>query len=149
MMSNHEARILELEKQVEALRALLDKESARIDDHRKHSLDAEGEHVAIMKMLNTHLSDHIERTAEWDNKNRDSIVDLARSIIKQDDRIRQELIRMRDVYYHVFPDRVEQDAGLIEQMEALGLKSSADAGPKKEWETYRSKPDPDAGSDKE
>jgi hypothetical protein len=42
-----------------------------------------------------------------------------------------ELIKLKDAYYHVFPERLAQDVKFEKQMDALMAKPSPSADPKK------------------
>jgi hypothetical protein len=39
---------------------------------------------------------------------------------------RRELVKLRDVYYHVFPERLAEDVRLLEEQEAVNLKAAPD-----------------------
>jgi hypothetical protein len=54
---------------------------------------------------------------------------VAESELTQD--MHRRLQKLNQVYYHVFPDRLEQDIRLQEQLNALNLKPAPDADPQK------------------
>ena len=50
---------------------------------------------------------------------------------EQIERLYSQLMRLDDVYYKVFPERLAGDVRFSKQLQSLDLKHSSDAGPKK------------------
>ena len=146
---DHTKSIALLKSQFEELHASFDQESVRNADHRKYSFDADSEHLKIINMVNARLSANIDITIDLDSRLRADVVDLAGVILLQDENVRKHRMKIDELYYHVFPDRVEKDAAVVDQMEKLGLNASADVGPKIEWEARISKALRDASPKKE
>lgn len=145
---NYDERIAELEKQIESLQALLDKEVARSAEERKLGIDTRIEHLKIIKSVNDRLSEHIERAQRWEEKHRDDGIEVLQLIVRHSDSLcekaetikligkeqllmRREFMRLDEVYYHVFPERLSQDIKFLDQLAALGPTPAPDVDPKK------------------
>jgi ribosomal 50S subunit-associated protein YjgA (DUF615 family) len=155
MNGDNDARIAELEKQIESLKALLDGEIARSAEQRTDLIEKRLELLTLMKGLDDRLAEHIERAQKWEQNNRDTRIEILQLIVRlsknddlkpiieplkgivdvhrdQIDGILRDIMRLNDAYYHVFPERLAPDVRLLGQLDALTFKPKPDADPKKE-----------------
>jgi hypothetical protein len=156
MNGDNDTRIAELEKQIESLKALLDGEIARAANERKENIDKRIEYLGLIKSVNDNLGKDIgfaeqqiqinrddlnrayeifglietrlkllEKTEDWAKKS-------LKEVMREQLRVRREMMRYDDAYYHVFPERLAQDVRLLNQLGALTSRPDPDADPEKE-----------------
>jgi hypothetical protein len=70
------------------------------------------------------LEAHDKRDAQSEIKIRKAIIDLASDI----QYLTQQLAKLDEVYYHVFPERLAQDDRFEKQMDSLTTKPKPNAG---------------------
>jgi hypothetical protein len=156
MNGDSDARIAELEKQIESLKALLDGEIARAAKERMTNIDRRVEYLDIIKSVNDSFGKDISLAQKHIQINRDDLnrayeifglietrlkllekhdglaKNSLKKILSEQLRVHREMMRFDDAYYHIFPERLPQDIRLFDQLGALTSKPDPDVDPEKE-----------------
>jgi hypothetical protein len=121
-MTDANDRLQALEERIVALEAGLMEEKASRNQLRDFVVRLDVEHAISIKRLQLKLNEFFEllrMQKEWSTAESELLADT-----------RTEMMKLTEVYYQVFPERLPQDVRVIEQLKAA--KAKADPGAKKD-----------------